>query len=144
MTGRVHIRVQGTPAPKGSRIPGRRRDGTVFTRPAGRGEKAWAETVAAMALPYRGTLLPPYEVELTFYMARPKRPAWLWPSRNDLDKLVRCCLDGLVVGGVLADDRHVTGIHAVKRWPLPASDWTGVDVVVRGVAAANGAEDVAA
>jgi hypothetical protein len=40
--------VPGVPAPKGSRISGRRKDGSIFTRPASKGEHVWVEAVAKL------------------------------------------------------------------------------------------------
>ena len=122
----IRLMVTGTPAPKGSRTLGRRRDGSAFTRPASSGEHGWVEAVAraaqwrraqALEVPEAGELpAPPYAVELLFLMPRPKRPTHGWPTRTDLDKLCRAVLDGLVRGGLLVDDRHVVELRAVKRW----------------------------
>jgi hypothetical protein len=43
------------------------------------------------------------------------------------DKLARAVLDGLVAGGLLVDDRHVTVLAAEKRWAPPQG---GAGVVV--------------
>lgn len=118
--------VLGTPAPKGSRTVGRRKDGSVFTRPASKGEKAWVEAVAAEARRHR-PLEPPYATTVCFYLRRPQRPAHGWPTRGDIDKLVRSTLDGLARGGLIADDRHVVRLVADKRW---AHEEPGATVVV--------------
>ncbi len=114
----VTLTVYGQAAPKGSRTLAKRRDGSTYTRPASNREHRWTETVAKQALwtvnQSRTIPEPPYRVELTFYGARPKRPAHEHPSRADLDKLVRAVLDGLVTGGVLTDDRHVVELVASK------------------------------
>lgn len=117
----VRLTIYGRAAPKGSRTTGRRGDGTVYSRPAVKGEHAWTETVAQQA---RWTAAQvtvpdaPYRVTVAFYMARPKRPAHDHPTRGDLDKLVRAVLDGLVTGGLLSDDRHVVELHADKTWAV--------------------------
>jgi Holliday junction resolvase RusA-like endonuclease len=120
---RVSFRVPGTPAPKGSRIPGRRKDGSIFTRPASKGEKPWVETVALIARGYRPPggkpLEPPYEIELVFVMPRPEHPKYAWPTIGDVDKLERAVLDGLKTGGLIVDDRHVTDLHSSKRFGDP-------------------------
>jgi Holliday junction resolvase RusA-like endonuclease len=129
---RVSLRVAGIPAPKGSRTPGRRKNGTIYTRPASAGEKSWTEVVAYSARanrPAGKTLEPPYEVELTFFMPRPDKPSWEWPSKCDTDKLVRCVLDGLVDGKLLVDDRHVVKLIASKQYSGRGA--AGVAVVVR-------------
>lgn len=127
---RVRLLVGGTPAPKGSRIPGHRKDGSIYTRPASAKEKSWVEAVAYSARANRpgGQVLePPYDVELTIYLPEPAKPKYGWPTKDgDGDKLERAILDGLVQGGLLVDDRHVTGCHWRKRFGVP-----GVLVVVR-------------
>ncbi len=121
----VIFTVYGAPAAKGSRTLGRRRDGSTFTRPASRAEHPWVEAVArqAMALKTQSAELPdaPYVVWLSFYFARPKRPAHAYPSRLDVDKLARAVLDGLVRGKLIEDDRHVTELVATKRWAETAA-----------------------
>jgi Holliday junction resolvase RusA-like endonuclease len=63
---------------------------------------------------------------MVFYMPRAEKATWEWPSKCDVDKLARCCLDGLVDGELLLDDRHVVKLSASKRYGTP-----GVAVVVR-------------
>jgi Holliday junction resolvase RusA-like endonuclease len=122
---RASFRVPGTPAPKGSRIPGRRKDGSIFTRPASKREKPWGETVALIARGYRPPggkpLEPPYEIDLVFVMPRGDRNKYAWPAVGDLDKLIRATLDGLTVGGLIVDDRHVTDLHSSKRFGDPST-----------------------
>jgi Holliday junction resolvase RusA-like endonuclease len=122
--------VSGVPAPKGSRISGRRKDGSIFTRPASKGEHIWVEAVAEVAKG-QPKLPPPYSVELHFSMPRPKKPSHEYPTRGDLDKLVRAVLDGLTRGGVIVDDRHVTDLSAAKFWAEPGDE--GVAVAVETV-----------
>lgn len=117
---RVVLSIAGLPAPKGSRIAGTRKDGTIFTRPASKGEKPWRETVAYAARangPAGKTLPPPYEIELLFSMPEPEKPKYRWPSKDgDLDKLIRAVLDGLTQGELIQDDRHVVNLVARKRF----------------------------
>ena len=130
--------VWGNPAPKGSRTPGRRKNGSTFTRPASKAEHPWVENVAAraFAVSYRlpngpdPILSPPYFVRLSFWCPKPAKPTYPYPSLHDLDKLVRAVFDGMVRGGVLVDDRHVTRVEASKAWAERASE-TGVFVAVR-------------
>jgi len=107
--------VFGEPAPKGSRTVGRRKNGTIYTRPANPKEKSWAKAVSDACRGHVG-FDGPYEVELKFRFVSPGKPSYSYPSRSDLDKLVRCTLDGLVVGQVLTDDRHVTRLVAQKEY----------------------------
>lgn len=115
----VRLTVYGQVAPKGSRTLGTRGDGTAFTRPASNREHAWTEAVAKQAMWTRSHVAvpsPPYRVTLAFHLPRPARPAHPYPSRVDVDKLARAVLDGLVRGGLLEDDRHVTELVATKTW----------------------------
>ena len=128
----VSFVVPGVPAPKGSRISGRRKDGSIFTRPASKGEHAWVDAVAKVA-EKRPKLKPPYSVELHFSMPRPKKPSHDYPTRGDLDKLVRAVLDGLTRGGTIVDDRHVVGLRAAKFWAEPGDE--GVAVTVESIPA---------
>jgi Holliday junction resolvase RusA-like endonuclease len=129
---RVSFRVPGTPAPKGSRIPGRRKDGSIFTRPASKGEKPWTEAVALIARGHRPPggkpLEPPYKVELSFVMPMPKRPSHEWPSTGDIDKYVRSTFDGLVIGGLILDDRHIVDLCTSKRFGDPST--IGVQITI--------------
>lgn len=129
---RVSLLIAGIPAPKGSRTPGHRKDGSIFTRPASPSEKSWTEAVAYSAKanrPRGKTLEPPYEVEMVFSMPRPGKATWEWPSKCDVDKLARCVLDGLVVGELLLDDRHVVKLVASKQYS--GREAAGVAVLVR-------------
>lgn len=123
--------VPGEPAPKGSRTTGRRKDGSVFSRPASPREKSWVEAVALIARS-QGKLPPPYSVELQFAMPRPQKPSHDHPTRGDIDKLARAVLDGLTQGGLIVDDRHVTELTTSKFWALPGDQ--GVSVSVETIA----------
>jgi Holliday junction resolvase RusA-like endonuclease len=109
--------VEGRPAAKGSRIAGKRKDGTVFTRPASKYEKPWTDAVKAQS-PTHPRFRGPYVVELEFIFKRPKKPSYPYPVL-DLDKIVRATLDGLQFGRVISDDKHVVEVQAMKRWALP-------------------------
>jgi Holliday junction resolvase RusA-like endonuclease len=129
---RVSLRIAGIPAPKGSRTVGTRKNGTHYTRESSEGVKSWVEAVAYSARanrPKGKPLEPPYEIELVFSMPRPAAPKYDWPSKDgDIDKLVRGVLDGMVQGGLLVDDRHVTALTARKEFSGPAA--AGVAVCV--------------
>lgn len=130
---RATLSISGLPAPKGSRIPGKRKDGTIYTRPASKGEKPWRETVAYAARanrPAGKTLPPPYEIELLFSMPEPEKPKYRWPSKDgDLDKLIRAVLDGLTQGELIQDDRHVIQLVARKRF-IAAGAIPGVYIAI--------------
>lgn len=117
----VRFTVEGDPGPKGSRTVGQRKNGSTFTRPSSKRQKPWEAAVsiaAGEAAAEHGQLEPPYRVTLEFTSAKPKRPTWAWPSKDDLDKLVRCTLDGLVKGGLMVDDRHVTTLTSGKAFAV--------------------------
>lgn len=116
----VRLTVHGRIAGKGSRTVRPLPSGAVVTRPASKYEKPFVKAVADTAAWRRseGGDLPqaPYRVELDFYFDPPKKATNPWPSRVDLDKAVRAVLDGLVAGGLLVDDRHVTELVARKHY----------------------------
>lgn len=116
---RVSITVAGHPAPKGSRTflgKGKSRESSERCKP-------WVEQIAYAAKANRPggkALEPPYEVELRFAMPEGLRPKYGWPTKDgDLDKLVRAVLDGLTLGGLIVDDRHVTRIVTEKCFGAP-------------------------
>jgi Holliday junction resolvase RusA-like endonuclease len=128
---RASFRVSGYPAPKGSRITGTRKNGSIYTRPASQRERPWVEAVALTARVYRPckVLEPPYEIELEFSMPEGQRPKWGWPTKDgDLDKICRSTIDGLVQGGLLLDDRHVTKLTASKRFAAPDAIGVGISI----------------
>jgi len=131
----VTFDVAGRPAPKGSRVYGTRKDGSSFSRPASRHEKSWTDAVAleATMIPVWRRPKPPYAVALYFRVARPARSTHGYPTRADLDKLVRGAMDGLVLGRLLLDDRHVTELHAAVDYGSP----TGATITVGSAAAAT-------
>lgn len=64
-------------------------------------------------------------------MPRPKKPSHEYPTRGDLDKLVRAVLDGLTRGGTIVDDRHVTELSATKFWAEPGDEGVAITVESR-------------
>jgi Holliday junction resolvase RusA-like endonuclease len=131
----IFVSVHGRPAPKGSRIYGRTKTGKAFTRPASNYEKGWvADVKAATQIAMRHHEQPPqpYVVDLSFRLhapARNRREMPWWPTRHDLDKLVRAAIDGLVLGGAIEDDRHVVRLTASKAY-VDADVPEGVDAQI--------------
>ena len=123
----VAFEISGCPAPKGSRTVGRRKNGSIYTRPANPKEKVWTKTVAASCADLT-PLEPPYDVEVKFRFTSPQKPSYKYPSRSDVDKLARCLLDGLVQGGLITDDRHIVRLVAQKEYGTE-----GAVVIVRSV-----------
>lgn len=115
----VRVRAEGRPAPKGSRIQGRTKDGRTFTRAASKFEAPWVAAVkraTEVQMRHHPLISPPYAVHLDIIVAAPGKSTHEWPTRHDLDKLARSTLDGLVKGGALSDDRHVIELHARKLY----------------------------
>jgi len=117
--------VAGEPAPKGSTksFPYKRKDGHlgVSTTNANPRTATWegriateAQTAMAGASPFEG----PVFVEAHFWMTRPKslpkRVTLPIGRKNDLDKLLRCCLDGLT-GICYLDDGQVAIISGSSK-----------------------------
>jgi Holliday junction resolvase RusA-like endonuclease len=128
----IVVNADGRAAPKGSRIAGYSKKGKMFTRPASKFEKPWIDAVKAatqIAMRHACDDGPPYRVELEFRIARPANPRYDHPAAHDLDKLARAALDGLVVGGALCDDRHVTSMTANKRY-VRAGEAPGLRAIV--------------
>lgn len=63
----------------------------------------------------------PVHVNLRFTLPRPKTVTRLFPTaKQDIDKLARAVLDGLVIGGLLNDDGQVITLRASKEYgPAP-------------------------
>jgi Holliday junction resolvase RusA-like endonuclease len=115
----ITIEVEGRPAPKGSRIMGHTKAGQSYTRPASKFEKPWVDAVkqaAQIVMRHHSMPDPPYDVDLYFYLQRPANPRYGWPVKADIDKLARAALDGLVQGGAIRDDKHVTALTVKTAW----------------------------
>lgn len=130
------VRAFGRPAPKGSRSYAVNKRGKLYSFPASKYEEPWVVAVSKATREARRRQPPPeppYEVELTFYIAPPVRRGrnvHAWPSQHDLDKLVRAAIDGLVRGEAMIDDRHVSRLIAEKRWADAPQD-AGVSIALR-------------
>lgn len=124
----IKFRVNGTPAPQGSK----RHVGGGRMVEMSKAVGPWREAVrheASMVLMGAG---PPCElpvsVTVVFILRRPKShygsgqnantvklSAPPYPAtRPDVDKLARAVLDGLVMGGVMADDSQVVSLNCAK------------------------------
>lgn len=120
----IHLHVIGLPAPQGSktRMPnGAMVDGTSTTGRANLA--AWRQAVRAecrrhLAAHPAEPLAEPLRVTLDFsFPATKSDPYRFWHvSTPDADKLVRAVFDSLVQGGLLADDRYVCAVSAVKTY----------------------------
>lgn len=126
--------VEGDPAPKGSFTPNVSKNGRPYLHNASERTKPWENCVKHAAWEAVQELdepiPPPYHVTMHFARKRPGRPTYKHPARDDLDKVIRCTIDGLVKGKLLEDDRHVTSIVSTEAW---ASERSGVEVTVTSV-----------
>lgn len=98
--------------------------------------RAWRADVAAAACA-RWAGRPPIKtacaVDIEFVLPRPKsarKTQTFQAKKPDLDKLVRATLDGLVVGGVIADDGLVSVLAARKVLVGLNGGWIGATVTV--------------
>jgi len=128
----VDLRVIGVPAPQGSKT--RMPNGAMVEggSAAGRAKhRAWRTAVAEAAVgkvdePLDG----PLQLVAEFFLPRPasrKRDRWA-DRKPDLDKLLRCTLDGLTDAGLIRDDARVAYISASKEL---ADTWTGATLRVQ-------------
>ena len=123
----VKIRVNGSPAPQGSKTIGRYGGMYESSKKVGPWRNAVrTETQRVCSHPFSG----PVEVIITFYLVRPKghygtgkNAGVLKPSSPaypkttpDVDKMTRAVFDGLKDGGAFRDDAQVVDLHATKRY----------------------------
>ena len=112
--------VEGRPAPQGSKSPGKYgfRESSKYL-PAWRNavKKATSDYVDGLAL--FDAIDQPVRVQTFFYVAPPKHTKATHPvasSIGDGDKFTRAVWDGLVKGGLLADDRFIVQWSGGKDW----------------------------
>ncbi|HCV02916.1 MAG TPA: hypothetical protein DG048_09745 [Pseudoalteromonas sp.] len=110
----IEFIVEGRPKPKGR--PRMTRRGRVYT-PAEtiEAEELYAETVKDKYEPIDG----PVSVVLTFgkdntYVHISSVKEWKSPLRGDLDNYIKLALDGIQRAGLIANDKQVVHIDAIK------------------------------
>lgn len=128
----IQFEVLGVPAPKGSAKafwrPGWKH--AVVTHDSAK-TKPWERAVvdgAHGAMAGKAPFADAVSVSLHFYLPRPasaSKRVVLQAKKPDLDKLVRCVLDGLTVGGVVLDDAQVVEVRAEKQFAAGAFDPLG-------------------
>lgn len=134
----ITFSVEGIPASKGSyrAVTGRsRKTGKPVTRliPMDKKERPWREKVRQTALAAmtdnhfdgfaRGV---PVELFVGFVVARPKTVRRYSPTvKPDLDKLLRCLMDGLTDSGIIHDDAQIINIASSKGYARSSDDHPG-------------------
>ena len=127
----ITLTVNGTPKPQGSKVLGRRRDGSAFMRESNKGHKTWRDTlVDAMRALQADMITGPTYARLEFNTPQLKksRPYPITRSSYDIDKLSRTVLDALTISGLIADDSQIVTLHSSKRY----SETPGVTITIRG------------
>jgi Holliday junction resolvase RusA-like endonuclease len=106
--------IPGEPAPKGSLVAVQR---GVYLESNRQRLNPWLQAIKGKArqlealAPIDGAL----EVEIIFYLTRPKSVARLLPNvKPDLDKLIRGVFDGLK--GFISDDARIVRVTATKLY----------------------------
>lgn len=127
------FRVYGQPAPKGSMIPRKLKDGRVVVVEDNKRTKPWRRAIAAAApvhLSERADQYQPIKIVCAFALTRlPAQEGLPGPVKRatggvggDVDKMVRLVLDALEDCGVLVDDAQVVRVEAWKLF-ADAPDW---------------------
>jgi Holliday junction resolvase RusA-like endonuclease len=125
MTRAIAFTVAGKPEPKGSTrgFVRRRRDGQFvadITSDNAR-SRSWQDAIgwaAKAAAPSEQPSTGPITLSIWFFLQQPGKAARLPTKKPDLDKLIRCVLDGLT-GVVYRDDSQVVTVDAYKRYGSP-------------------------
>lgn len=128
----ITFHASGEPAPQGSKIPGRRKNGGIYLREANKKLKPWREAVQKAATAHAGkfTGQRPLTAEYAFYLTKPKSVRrWLPWTKPDLDKLIRAVNDPLSAAGIWDDDSRVTKIIAAKYY-ADEENQPGVQVTI--------------
>ena len=148
------FRVYGKPAPQGSKR-GFVVDGRAVVVDTNKATlRTWRDDITAAAAQVMGftwTPIPgPVQLEVTFYMPRPKAhfgtrkgepylkdtaPVWC-DKKPDLDKLVRGLCDALTAAGAYGDDNQVVSMRTVQRY-VAEGDRPGALVSVLAIGGAD-------
>jgi len=115
----VEFTILGRPVPKGSRVAGVTKTGHRFNREANSNYGPYvadAKKQLMAQLTAVEMIDGPVELLLEFMYVTPKKPAHNYPSRGDLDKLVRTVGDLLQNVGIIKNDAQITRITAEKRF----------------------------
>ena len=137
----ITIQVNGLPKPQGSKtFKGLSKSGRAILTESSTGSRHWRQDVKLDSkAQYQGPVIAgPVFLSIVFWMPRPKAhyrtgkfagqlkpnaPMYA-PTSPDLDKLIRCTLDGLQAkcgGTVFEDDSQVVALVAEKRYVTATS-----------------------
>ena len=125
----LRVWIPGQPKPQGSKIAGRRKDGTVFMREANSKTRTWRTTVIeALSKEAPDTIEGAVRVHAHFYMPMLKNPIPhpITRSSYDIDKLSRTILDALTLAKIVYDDSQVVTLVATKEY----SERPGVQITI--------------
>ena len=115
----LELRIDGTPIPQGSKIAGIRKDGKPFMREANHRLKDWREKIRLIAWheSHFHHFDGPIELAVWYYLPRPKTVTREHHTvKPDGSKLQRAIEDGLVEGGLLADDALIVAWSGRKLY----------------------------
>jgi len=115
----LSVWIPGHPKPQGSKVAGRRKDGSIFMREANKAARPWRSVVIEALKPVAtDTLNGAVRVHLHFSMPMLKKPIPhpITRSSYDIDKLARSCLDALTIAGIIKDDSQVITLIATKEY----------------------------
>ena len=133
--------VPGVPVQQGSKVAGKRKDGTLFVRESAKGHKAWrrdvkeaAESALIASDDWEAGYDGPIELSVTFYFPTIASGRHWKTSAPDLSKLVRAIEDSLTDAGVYKDDSRIVRYRDVEKVHGPI---TGASIRVRAIETAK-------
>lgn len=115
----LSVFIPGKPKPQGSKVLGRRKDGSSFMREANSNARPWRSVVIDALKPIATEpLTGAVRVHLHFYIPLLKKTPThpITRSSYDVDKLARNCLDALTLAGIIRDDSQVVSLIATKEY----------------------------
>ncbi len=114
----MQFEILGRPVPKGSRVAGVTKTGHRFNREANSNYEPYVKDARRQLLEQfdDDMIAGPVELLVEFMYERPKKPSHDYPSRGDLDKLLRTVGDLLQHVGVIKNDSQITRVTAEKRF----------------------------
>lgn len=115
----LSVWIPGHPKPQGSKIAGKRNDGSIFMREANSKARSWRQVVVDSLKPIASDPIEgAVRVMAHFYMPMLKKPLPqpITRSSYDIDKLSRNILDALTIANIIGDDSQVVTLIATKEY----------------------------